>query len=98
MRVRDQGSRLALKNVPLCLLRARLGLASRGQGVTLVRLPLLSQKVPCPARRTRLSMYCETSALEPSVGQSRRVVGKGAGSLKTVGQETDYDGLSGLCQ
>ena len=43
-------------------------------------------------------MYCETPALEPSVGQSGRVVGKGAGSLKTVGQETDYDGLSGLCQ
>ena len=33
-------------------------------------------------------MDCETSALEPGVGQSRRVVGKGVGSLKRVGQET----------
>ena len=39
-------------------------------------------------------MYCEISALEPSVGQSSRVVGKGVGSLKTVGQDTVCDGLS----
>lgn len=43
-------------------------------------------------------MDCETSALEPGVGQSRRVVGKGVGSLKRGGQETVCDVLSGLCQ